>query len=106
MDISYIRNRITDLRLKKGISEYKMSLDLGHSKNYIRGISSGRTLPSLPELLYICDYLGITAKDFFDDGTTEPVLVQEIVRRANHLERDDLLALIAVMERIKPMDGH
>ena len=32
MDVSFIRDRITQLRIQKGISEYKMSLDLGHSK--------------------------------------------------------------------------
>ncbi len=31
MELEYIRQRITELRLKKGVSEYKMSLDLGHS---------------------------------------------------------------------------
>ena len=27
----FVRDRITQLRLKKGISEYQMSYDLGHS---------------------------------------------------------------------------
>lgn len=29
MDEEFIRNRITELRLKKGISEYQLSLELG-----------------------------------------------------------------------------
>ena len=32
MDNEFIRKRITELRIKKGVSEYKMSLDLGHSE--------------------------------------------------------------------------
>ena len=67
MDENYIRNKISELRIKKGLSEYKMSLDLGHSKSYIQSISSGKALPSLSEFLYICNYLGVTPKDFFDD---------------------------------------
>ena len=35
MEMEFIRNRITELRLKKGVSEYQLSYDLGHSKNYI-----------------------------------------------------------------------
>ena len=35
MDENFIRERITQLRLKKNVSEYKMSYDLGHSKSYI-----------------------------------------------------------------------
>lgn len=31
----FIRNRITRLRMLKNVSEYQMSLDLGHSKSYI-----------------------------------------------------------------------
>lgn len=52
MDENYIRNKISELRIKKGLSEYKMSLDLGHSKSYIQSISSGKALPSLSEFLY------------------------------------------------------
>lgn len=29
MDEQFIRNRITELRVKKGVSEYRMSMDLG-----------------------------------------------------------------------------
>ena len=32
MDEEFIRNRITELRLKKGVSEYQMSLALGKKK--------------------------------------------------------------------------
>ena len=31
MDTKFVRDRITQLRLQKGVSEYKMSYDLGHS---------------------------------------------------------------------------
>lgn len=44
MDEKFIAERITELRLKKDISEYQMSLDLGKSKSYIQNISSGRSL--------------------------------------------------------------
>lgn len=37
----YIRDRITALRIKNNVSEYKISLDPGHSKGYIQSISSG-----------------------------------------------------------------
>lgn len=53
MNDKFIRDRISILRTKKGISEYKMSLDLGHSKSYVQSISAGRALPSLSEFLYI-----------------------------------------------------
>ena len=36
MDYDFIRHRVTELRLKKGVSEYQMSLDLGHSRSYVQ----------------------------------------------------------------------
>ncbi|MEG0322205.1 MAG: helix-turn-helix transcriptional regulator, partial [Oscillospiraceae bacterium] len=63
MDEEFVRRRISELRLKKGVSEYRMSTDMGRSKGYIQGISSGRALPSFSEFLYMCEYLGVTPRD-------------------------------------------
>ena len=61
----FIRTRITGLRLQKGVSEHRMSLDLDKSGSYIRGISNGLSLPSVRELLKIMAYFNITPADFF-----------------------------------------
>ena len=100
MDDRFVRNRISELRTKKGVSEYKMSLDLGHSKSYIQSISSGRALPSFSEFLFICDYLGVTPKEFFDADTKEPQLVCKLTELAKNLTTDDLAALITMAERL------
>lgn len=54
MDTQFVRDRITQLRLKKGVSEYQMSYDLGHSRSYVYNISSGKSLPPMAEFLQIC----------------------------------------------------
>ena len=54
MDEEFIRNRITELRLKKGVSEYQMSMELGQNRSYIQAISSGRSMPSMKQFLNIC----------------------------------------------------
>lgn len=100
MDEEYIRNRITQLRIKKQISEYKMSLDLGHSKSYIQSISSGRSLPSIPELLYICEYLGVAPKDFFDESNSEPALTLQLCNTAKKLAEKDLKMLVDIANRL------
>ena len=73
----FVRDRITDLRLKKGVSEYQMSYDLGHSRGYIYNISSGKALPPLKEFFAICDYFGITPCEFFDTGLKNPELIRQ-----------------------------
>lgn len=59
MDTQFVRDRITQLRLKKGVSEYQMSYDLGHSRSYVYNISSGKSLPPMAEFLQICNYFDI-----------------------------------------------
>ena len=61
----FIRSRITDLRLRKNVSEHRMSLDLDKSGSYIRGISSGAALPSTKELFNIIEYFEMTPSEFF-----------------------------------------
>lgn len=97
---TYIRDRITELRMKKGISEYQMSLDLGQNKNYIQGISSGRSLPSMTQFLNICDYFEITPMQFFDGESLYPQLVRKAMDGMRGLDDNDILMLINFIQRL------
>lgn len=101
MDVNFIRDRISQLRTNQGISEYKMSLDLGHSKSYVQSISSGKALPSMSEFLYICEYLGVTPKEFFDGDVADPQMIQQLVNYALLLSPDDLLLLVDLAKRLE-----
>ena len=98
---TYIRNRITELRIKKDVSEYQMSLDLGQSRNYIQGISSGKSLPSMAQFLNICDYFGITPMQFFDGEILCPQLVRKAMDDMKELDDSDMLLLINIINRFK-----
>ena len=100
MDEKIIRDRITYLRMQKNVSEYKMSLDLGHGKSYIQSIASGRALPSMSEFLYICDYLDVSPKDFFDPELKDPVLLEQAVSSMKELSNPDLRLLISIIDRL------
>lgn len=95
---NYIRERITSLRIKKGVSEYKMSLDLGHSKSYIANIMSKKSLPSLSEFLYICEYLEVTPELFFESIVDEPILVQKISESIRILDDKKLVAILNMLQ--------
>lgn len=97
----FIRNRITELRLKKGVAENRMSLDLGHSRSYMQGISNGRALPSMTEFLAICDYLGVTPKEFFDADCSNTYLMSKIMDEVRDISEDDMLLLINIIRRLK-----
>lgn len=64
--------RLAKLREEKGVSAREMSLSMGQNPGYINNIESGKSMPSLSGIFYICDYLGITPKDFFDIETNSP----------------------------------
>ena len=90
MDSVFVRERITALRMQKGVSEYQMSYDLGHSRGYINNISS------LAELFAICDYLNITPQEFFNTDATAPQKSKELLREIERLtpEQTDHIMLV------------
>lgn len=100
MDTTFIRDRITELRLQKGISEYKMSMDLGHSKSYVQSISSGKSLPSLSEFLYICDYFDISPKAFFDTESHNSQMHEKINCELHQLNSSDLKLVYELVLRL------
>lgn len=100
MDTRFISDRISILRTKKNVSEYRMSTDLGRSKSYIQSISSGKSMPSMGEFLYICEYLGVTPREFFDDSLGEPQLVQKLYELTRNMSEDNLKVLINLAERL------
>ena len=100
MEYDFIRQRITELRIKKGVSEYQMSLDLGHSRSYMQNIASGRSKPSIEEFLYMCEYLNVSPRDFFDESKVEPILVQKALDGMRTLSDRDLIFLLSMIDRL------
>ena len=100
MHENFVRERITQLRLMKGVSEYKMSYDLGHSRGYINNISSGKALPPMKEFFAICEYLGVTPQEFFDAETENPELIQKAVSGMKKLDESDILMLLEIINRM------
>lgn len=90
MNEKFVSDRITELRINANISEYQLSLELGHSKSYIQSISSGRTCPSMPAFFDICNYFDITPQEFFDEELKETDLIHEIISKLKTLNHDDL----------------
>lgn len=100
MEIQFIRDRIAQLRLQKGVSEYQMSLDLGHSRGYIQNISSGKSLPSVEGLFEICEYFGLSPAQFFDENVDDPALVAEAVKGLRQLNDSDKLLILNHINRL------
>ncbi|HBQ85040.1 MAG TPA: transcriptional regulator [Syntrophomonas sp.] len=96
----FVRERITQLRLQKGISEYQLSYDLGHSRSYIYNITSGKSLPPLSQFFAICEYFDITPSEFFDDKLANPQLIHKAVEGLKNLDDSDVLMILNFINRL------
>ena len=99
MNENFLKNRLTELRTQKQVSERQMSLDLGHSTSYIRSIASGKALPSMTEFFYICEYLDISPSEFFNTSETT-LMQQKAINLIRNMSDDDIRFLIELIERI------
>ena len=102
---AYVRQRITELRLKRDVSEYEMSLALGMNRNYIQGITSGKALPSMAQFLNICEYFEITPMQFFDGETLYPQLIRKVIEEMQGMDAEDLLLLLTVSRHLRRKGG-
>ena len=58
--------KIGQIRYKKGISGYELSLRIDKSQNYMYEVEKGKTNISLDMLLAICRELEIHPRELFD----------------------------------------
>ena len=72
MDEKHFSQRLAMLRTAKNVSAREMSLALGQNASYINRIENGWALPSMQCFFYICDYLGVTPSEFFDEQNADP----------------------------------
>lgn len=101
IEADFISERIAKLRNEKNISARDMSLSLGQSQSYINNIENKKALPSMQMFLYICEYLGVEPKDFFDEDITDPNKLNEAVEAFKSLSPKQLDLLIALAKEIK-----
>lgn len=97
----FIRERITELRMQRNVSEFQMSLELGLSKSYVQGITSGRALPSVKQLFNIVDYFDVTMSEFFDEKNHDSPAVRESARLLRKLDAAAPAAALAVLTLLR-----
>ena len=98
MDIEFIKRRIAKLRTDSNISARELSLRLGQSTGYINTIENGKSLPSMAMFLYICEYFNITPKEFFDEESEQPILLDEIIKESKKLDKKSLESLLTIVQ--------
>ena len=100
MDEQAFSLRLAKLREKKGVSARDMSLSIGQNPGYINNIETGKSMPSLAGIFYICDYLGITPADFFDDDSEDPARLKDLIGYLKQLDSEQFKNIAAIVKSL------
>lgn len=101
IDEKFIKERIISLRNQKGVSARDVSLSIGQNENYINRIENDVSLPSMRGLILICEYFGITLKEFFDTENKSPNDMHELMDKIKNLDGESIKGLIAFINGIE-----
>lgn len=94
----FFAERLNSLRTQQNVSAREMSLDIGQNESYINRIENGKAFPSMQAFFYICEYLNITPKEFWDVDNQAPQKIDEI---NTHLEKLNSKQVDAILNLIK-----
>lgn len=100
MDEKDFSLRLAKLRENKGVSARDMSLSIGQNPGYINNIESGKSMPSLAGIFYICEYLEITPSELFDLDTRNPTKLNDIFNDLKLLNDKQLSLVSALVKEI------
>lgn len=90
--------RLAELRTKKGVSARDMSLSIGQNPGYINNIETGKALPSMSAFFFICDFLGITPKEFFDTDSKDPEELRTLTENLKKLDQNQLQNISSIVK--------
>ena len=88
--------RLTELRVKHGVSARDMSLSIGQNASYINNIENGKALPSMTVFFYICEYFNISPQEFFSYENPNPEKTKQLEYDL-HLLTDDQLNIVLTL---------
>ena len=96
----FLPERLAKLRMQKGVYARDMSLTLGQANNYINNIENRKSLPSMQAFFYICEFLGVTPQEFFDEGNSHPEALREFIAEAMKLDAESIGFLLGLMKKL------
>ncbi|MGN1188577.1 MAG: helix-turn-helix domain-containing protein [Lachnospiraceae bacterium] len=93
--------RIKQLREEKGYSINKLANLAGVSQSYLRDIELSNKNPTVSFISLLCEQLGISLADFFNDSTMEEFKNEPLVQKIYKMtpaQKEALLAFLETME--------
>ena len=90
--------RLTELRMKHGVSARDMSLSIGQNASYINNIENGKALPSMTVFFYICEYFNISPQEFFSYENPNPEKTKQLEYDLHLLTENQLNIVINLVK--------
>ena len=94
-------DRVIKLRAEKGVSAREMSLAIGQSPGYINGLENRNGFPSMQVFFYICEYLGVTPSEFFDNGNSYPIEYRRLLKDMDALDEESRRNVLAIVKGLR-----
>ena len=95
-----VGKRITFFRTAKKYTVNKLATKAGISQSYLRDVELGKKNPTVETLSYLCDALGISLCDFFNDGTQPTLAESPLIAKIYHLTPEQRSSLLAFLDTI------
>ena len=93
--------RLAKLRIEKCVSAREMSLSIGQHHGYISSIENGTNYPAMQGFFFICDYIDISPKEFFDTETESPKKLAGLMEKMKHLNSEQLALIESMVDNMK-----
>lgn len=90
--------RLTQLRINKGVSARDMSLSIGQNPGYINTIENGKAFPTMTNFFYICEFLSVTPQEFFDADSHNPEKLHVLMEYLRQLDDKQIDSLTTIAE--------
>ena len=94
----FFSHRLAALRSSKGVSARDMSLSIGQNAGYINYIENGKALPSMSGFFFICEYLGVTPSEFFDENNKNPDELRDLTKNLKKLTPNQLHCISSIVK--------
>ena len=92
--------RLSSLRISKGVSARDMSLSIGQSAGYINNIENGKNLPSMSMFFEICEYLDLSPSEFFNYTMLRDTNEHKMLAAFEHLDPEEQKLITSITEKL------
>jgi len=97
----FFYQRLGKLRSQKGVSAMGMSTAIGQEGSYIGKVENKGFLPSMSVFFHICDYFGISPKEFFDMESQLPETLGQLLEDMKGFDEEEMDCIKSVVSIIK-----